>query len=152
MIGRTRHRLPLRIAIIATGIIMVSVEAIAAGRLSGRYVLTYQDSRGTQFNSESFLQHYEATLRDRLFETTALSASIFFDNLKTLTTDRTIRRYRGEINLAHRLVHDHEVVPASEIWFQAGRSGRTVTWAGCSGRRSISGGRCPGARRSWPGR
>jgi hypothetical protein len=91
-----------RAVIVAIGILIVASEVIARGDLGGRFILTYQDGKTGLVPQEAFLQHYEATLRDRLFETSELRLGLILDSRKDLVSDLTTRRYRGTIDLRHR--------------------------------------------------
>lgn len=72
------------------------------GELSGRFYLTYQQARSPRVSQEFFQQHVEASLRDRLYKSHDLRLNFYFRNDQNLTNNLTLRRYRGEIHLAHR--------------------------------------------------
>lgn len=90
-----------KMGILVIGIVMMYAEVFAKGDLSGRYELTYNNSSSAAFSAETFLQRYEATLRDQFFKTNNLKVTLFFDDGKNLTSDLTLRRYRGDIRLTH---------------------------------------------------
>ncbi|HEU4365372.1 MAG TPA: hypothetical protein VFT13_07885 [Candidatus Krumholzibacteria bacterium] len=92
----------VRIAILAVGVAADWHEASAGAGLGGRFWLTYQKTGEVQSQEEYFIQHYEAILRDRLFEQNDLRLTFYFDNSKNLTDDITHRRYRGHLDVIHR--------------------------------------------------
>jgi hypothetical protein len=117
-IWQTCHRLQpaAATATLAAALSLVWSDAQARGDLNGRAYLTYQDSRTGGDSQEYFLQHYEATLRDYLFENHRLAASIYFDDSKSLTFDQTFRRYRGQLHLSHRLyAFDARIAPRQKV-------------------------------------
>jgi hypothetical protein len=81
---------------------LLPANALAREPLSGRFHLTYQDTRNAGIRQEYFTQRYEATIRDRLFERNNLALTFYFDNADNLTTDLTFRRYRGLLSLENR--------------------------------------------------
>ena len=92
----------LCIAIVGVGVAVDWKEASAGAGLGGRFWLTYQKAGEVQSQQEYFIQHYEAVLRDRLFEQNDLRLTFYFDNSKNLTDDLTYRRYRGHLDVTHR--------------------------------------------------
>lgn len=76
--------------------------ARAAATLGGRFWLTYQQDKQPQSQQEYFIQHYEAVLRDRLFQQNDLRLTFYFDNSDNLNDDLTYRRYRGHLDLTQR--------------------------------------------------
>lgn len=97
--------LPLRLCAIATLLVGgagLCGSARAAAGLGGRFWWTYQLNSDPQAEQEYFIQHYEAILRDRLFEQNDLRLTFYLDNSDNLNNDLTYRRYRGHLDLTHR--------------------------------------------------
>jgi hypothetical protein len=92
----------LCIAIVGVGVVGDWNVANAAAGLGGRFWLTYQKAGEVQSQQEYFIQHYEAILRDRLFEQNDLRLTFYFDDSKNLTNDLTFRRYRGHLDVINR--------------------------------------------------
>ena len=92
----------LCIAMCGVGVAGDWYEAHAQRDLGGRFWLTYQKTGEVQSQQEYFIQHYEAILRDRLFEQNDMRLTFYFDNSKNLTDDMTYRRYRGHLDVTHR--------------------------------------------------
>ena len=92
----------LCIAIVGVGVAGDWNVANAAAGLGGRFWLTYQKAGEVQSQQEYFIQHYEAILRDRLFEQNDLRLTFYFDDSKNLTNDLTFRRYRGHLDVINR--------------------------------------------------
>ncbi len=74
----------------------------AGADIGGRFWLTYQQYKEPREEREYFIQHYEAVLRDKLFEQNNLRLTFYFDNSDNLTENLTYRRYRGHLDLTHR--------------------------------------------------
>jgi hypothetical protein len=116
MIRRREASIWFKITFIGAILLFVAEEAPAISNLSGRLIWTYQDSRTPTFNQDAFVQHYEATLRDRLFEQNDMKLSFFLDTSKNFATDQTLRRYRGEVGIFHRYYSfDARFAPKQEI-------------------------------------
>ncbi|UCH83910.1 MAG: hypothetical protein JSW50_15965 [Candidatus Latescibacterota bacterium] len=100
---RTRLLLATGITgVVVVAALLVAVESLASARLSGRLFLTYQKTSSPRLFQEFFQQQLEATLRDRLFKDHDLRFSLYLRNDQNLTNNLTFRRYRGELQLAHR--------------------------------------------------
>lgn len=96
--------------------VLAPTLASANGDLSGRFYLTYQKNRTPALSQDFFQQHYEITLRDRVFDAHDIRLSLFLDNDRNLTNDLTLRRYRGQIQLSHPYYHfNANIAPRQEI-------------------------------------
>jgi hypothetical protein len=91
----------------AAGLSLVSVRAWARGTINGRLFLTYQKSDAFNVSNEFFIQHYEATIKDKVLAGTDLSFSYFFDSAKNLSFEQTTRRHQGRLDLKHRFYDFH---------------------------------------------
>jgi len=89
------------IAIITIGILIVASEVFAR-EINGRAQLTYQRFDVPELSQELFTQNYETRFRDQLFEKNDLTLTLFLDNSKNLTDNKTFLRYRGQLELGHR--------------------------------------------------
>jgi hypothetical protein len=97
-----RRRGALLFAIAMVGVAGAWRAAYAGADLGGRFWLTYQQNREPVAQREYFIQHYEAILRDQLFQQNDLRLTFYFDNTDNLADDLTYRRYRGQLDLIHR--------------------------------------------------
>ncbi len=92
----------LRVATLGVAAALVAGEAAAQPGLGGRFWLTYQNADDPLTRQEYFIQHYEAYLRDRIFEQNDMVVTLYFDNSDDLRDHLTYRRYRGNLDLSHR--------------------------------------------------
>lgn len=92
----------LRIGMLGVSAALFADEVMAQGGLGGRFWLTYQNADNPLSRQEYFIQHYEASLRDRLLDQNDLVLTFYFDNSDDLIDNLTYRRYRGNLDLSHR--------------------------------------------------
>lgn len=115
MRGRRVDPAATRILIIAAALLLV-VEDSEANNLGGRLIWTYQSGKDPVQKQEVFVQHYEAYIKDRLFEKNDMKLAFYFDSSKNLTFDQTLLRYRGELGIFHRNYSlDARYAPKQEI-------------------------------------
>jgi hypothetical protein len=74
-------------------------SVMARENFGGRFFITYQNSESPGVRREYLSERFEATLRDRVFERNDLALTFYLDNARDLSSDQTIRRYRGMLNL-----------------------------------------------------
>ncbi len=116
LLRRRMERAGAMTAIVAAVLLLLVDELSANGALTGRLIWTYQNNNSNSRKEELFVQHYEARLSDRVFESNNLRLSFYLDTSKNFTTDLTLLRYRGELNLIHKYyVFDARFSPRQEI-------------------------------------
>jgi len=105
-----------KILVIAATFVVVAGGSAANSNLGGRLIWTYQSGKDPVQKQEVFVQHYEAYIRDRLFEKNDMKLAFYFDSSKNLTFDQTLMRYRGELGIFHRNYSlDARYAPRQEI-------------------------------------
>jgi hypothetical protein len=87
--------------VVLAGLAMAAfpTSIMARENFGGRFFITYQNSERSGIRREYLSERFEAILRDRLFERNDFTLTFYLDNAKDLSSDETIRRYRGQLNL-----------------------------------------------------